>query len=344
MIRARFAYPGDLQTPTGGYGYARRLIDAAPGAGLALEPLALPAGFPNASAAQIDMAGQALGVVPGSQPIVLDGLAGGVLPGRLLESLSAPVIMLCHHPLAFETGLEPGRAERLAHSERAALAACAHVITTSHTTAVTLGARFGVPPHRITVAPPGTDTAPVAPGSGEDQTRILSVGSLSPRKGHHLLIEALSALRDRAWHLGIAGAALDRRYAEGLAVQIDENGLSDRITLMGPLSHDQLAREYNRADLFVLASQFEGFGMAFTEAMARGLPVLGCPVGAVPEATLGAARLVAPRDLGPALARLLDDPAALSALGAACERASHSFIRWRDTAAIAAQVVTGVLR
>ena len=84
----------------------------------------------------------------------------------MLRALPSPVVGLCHHPLALETGLAPGMAERLRRSERAALAACRHVVTTSAVTAATLAAEYGVAPGRLTVAPPGTDPAARAIGSG----------------------------------------------------------------------------------------------------------------------------------------------------------------------------------
>ncbi|MBY8975272.1 glycosyltransferase family 4 protein [Rhodobacteraceae bacterium NNCM2] len=343
MIRARFAFPGDLQTPTGGYGYARRVMAEAPRLGLTLDPLPLPAGFPAVSEEAIRQAGALLAEVPGDEVILLDGLAGGVLPGEMLMALPAPVVMLCHHPLALETGLDPSAQKRLHALERAALAASDRVVTTSHTTAVTLGASFGVPLHRITVAPPGTDPARQAAGSGGPTVRILSVGSISPRKGHHLLVEVLAPLAGEDWHLAIAGSVLDARYAGALERRIDELALQDRVELLGALDAEQLDREYDGADLFVLASQFEGFGMAFTEAMARGLPVVGFPVGAVAEATLGAARLVAPGTLTDELAPLLRDAGARRALGDQCAGAAANFTRWSDTAAILRRAISEVM-
>jgi glycosyltransferase involved in cell wall biosynthesis len=226
------------------------------------------------------------------------------------------------------------------------------VIATSETTAKTLVAEYDVPRERLTVARPGTDPAHRASGSASDSAldsdgsgvALLSVGSLTPRKGHDVLIAALAGLAHLGWTLTIAGPAdRDAAHARELAALIARTGLSGRVTLAGALDAAGISRAYDWADLFVLASRYEGFGMAYTEAMAHGLPVVGCTAGAVPEATGGAALLVEPGDvvaLRAALAPLIEDAVARARLAHACWEASQAFTRWPGTAAI----VAGVLR
>ena len=337
VIRATFAVPGDLGAPTGGYGYARRLLAEAGGAGVALTHLALPGGFPNPTRGELAQTGRRLGALPAGRPVLIDGLALGVLPAELLRALPGPVIALCHHPLALETGIAPAAARRRRASERAALAATARVIATSATTARTLAAEYAVPGARLTVACPGTDPAPRAAGSGGPGVAILSVGALTPRKGHDVLIAALAGLADLDWRLTIAGPAdRDPAHARELAGLVGAAGLRDRVSLAGALDAGAIARAYDGADLFVLASRHEGFGMALTEAMAHGLAVVGAAAGAVPEATRGAAHLVQPGDpaaLRAALAPLIADAAARARLAETCWRAARGFARWPDTAA-----------
>jgi glycosyltransferase involved in cell wall biosynthesis len=346
VIRATFAVPGDLGTPTGGYGYARRLLAGAGGAGVDLAHLALPGGFPEPSSAELSETGRLLGALPAGRPVLIDSLALGVLPPELLRALPGPVIALCHHPLALETGIPPEAARRLRLSERAALAVCSRVIASSVTTARTLTADYAVPEQRLTVACPGTDPAPRALGSGGPGVAILSVGSLTPRKGHDVLIAALAGLAHLDWRLTIAGPAdRDPAHARELAGLIAAAGLQDRVVLAGALDAGALARAYDGADLFALASRHEGFGMAFTEAMAHGLAVVGGNAGAVPEATRGAALLVQPGDpaaLRAALAPLIGDSAARARLAETCWRAAQGFTRWPDTAARVAAVLRAV--
>lgn len=347
MIAASFAVPGALDTPTGGYVYARRLLAEAPGAGLHLKHLALPDGFPQPSGVALAETARRLAALPAGRPVLIDCLALGVLPGELLRALPGPVVALCHHPLALESGLAPALADRLRASERAALGACAGVIAASAATAATLTAEYGVPPAHLAVARPGTDPALRATGSGGPGVALLAVGSLTRRKGHDVLIEALAGLARLDWRLTIAGPAnRDPDCAAALEWQIARHGLAGRVRLAGALSAEALSGAYAGADLFVLASRHEGFGMVYAEAMSHGLPVLGCNAGAAAEATRGAACMVPPEDpaaLGAALARLIADPGVRARLAEECWRAAESLPRWADTARTIAGVLGGVV-
>lgn len=339
-MRVPFAIPGALETPTGGYAYARRLIREMPRHGVELVPLALPDGFPFPDAPALGRTEEVLAALPPDRPVLVDGLALGALPERLLARIPAPVVALCHHPLALETGIATAAARRLEATERAALALARHVVTTSNATAAILTTDFGVPAARITVARPGTDPAPRGTGSGGRCCRILAVGSLTARKGHDRLVRALADHAALDWRLRIVGPARDRRAAAELRALVAEGGLEDRVTLVGALPPGELTAAYQRADLFALASAFEGFGMAFAEAMAHGLPVIGLRSAAVEEATAGAARLVSPAELSATLAVLIADPGERHALAERCWTAAQTLLRWHDTAA----VVAGVLR
>ena len=348
MIEAAFAVPGDLAAPTGGYGYARRLLAEAEGAGLRLRHVALPGGFPRPSARELAEAARILGALPAGQPVLIDGLALGALPPALLRRVPGPVAGLCHHPLALETGVTAEEAEVLRASERAALGACARVVTSSATTAATLTVEYGVSQERLSVAPPGTDPAPRARGSGGPGAALLAVGSLTPRKGHDVLIAALTGLADLDWRLTIVGPSdRDPAHARALAAQVEAASLAGRISFAGALAEAEIARAYDRADLFVLASRHEGYGMAYAEAMARGLAVVGCDAGAVREATRGVARLVPPGDvpaLRMVLAELIAEPEPRRRLAAACGAAAEHFTRWPETAAIVAEALRGMAR
>lgn len=339
-MRAAFAIPGALDSPTGGYAYARRVM--AEGEGLVHLPL--PGAFPHPSAVEVDTALATLADIPADCPILLDGLAGGVLPGDALAALPAPVVMLCHHPLALETGLQAHQAADLRVREAKALAATRHVITTSHATANLLVGQYGVAHNRLTVAPPGTDSAPQAAGSAGQGVRILSVGSLSPRKRHDLLIDALAGMADLPWALDIAGADLGGGHRDALQRMIHDAALTHRISLLGALTAEELAAAYHKADLFILASAFEGFGMAFAEAVARGLPVIGTPSLAVAEATQGAALLVPPDALAATTRDLLANPGKLAERAAISWRTARNLPRWPQTAARIAHVLQETAR
>jgi glycosyltransferase involved in cell wall biosynthesis len=114
------------------------------------------------------------------------------------------------------------------------------------------------------------------------------VATLTPRKGHELLISALASIPPRNWRLTCAGG-LDRDppTVARVRVQLREASLEDRVSLVGDLGQAALAEQYDRADLFVLATLYEGYGMAVAEALARGLPVVSTATGAIADLVLG---------------------------------------------------------
>ncbi|MEM6933559.1 MAG: glycosyltransferase family 4 protein [Pseudomonadota bacterium] len=342
MIKAQFAIPGELDTPTGGYGYARRVMEEIGALGIELEHLSLPGTYPLAATEEIREAALRLREVPSDVPLILDGLAGGALPAELLRELACPLIYLCHHPLADETGLNSYDGRRLQENERVALSVVKRVITTSHSTAAALASRFGVGHGKLRVAPPGTDPVNRSPGSGKLVPTVLSVGSFSPRKGHHHLIEALGRLSSEDWSLRLVGASSDPAYLLKIEQQIVDLGLQQRVALLGPMSSEDLAIEYENADIFALASVYEGFGMVFAEAVAHGLPALGHRIGAIAEATQGAAELVPIGELSRPLARAIKSAEARAQMADRSWEAAKRLFRWTDTARVIAQVIKEV--
>jgi glycosyltransferase involved in cell wall biosynthesis len=346
VIRVSFAIPGDIGTPTGGYAYDRHVLEALPRCGVEIARLPLPGGFPFPGAAEIAETARLLAAVPADRVLLIDGLALGALPGPCLAPVAAPIVAMHHHPLGLETGLDAETGRRLLDSERAALRYARHIIVTSQTTADTLSELGFAPPPPVTVALPGTEAAPRANGSGGGRVEILSVGSVVPRKGHDLLIEALAGLIHLEWHCTIAGS-LDRDsdFARSLIGRIAEAGLGHRISLTGVLASEDLQALYGRADIFALPSRYEGYGMAFAGALARGLPVIGARAGAVPGTVPADAGILVPPDdvpaLREALAALLTDPRLRQSLSDAAWAYAPTLPRWADTARIIADVLRG---
>ena len=281
MKRVAFAVPGDLATLSGGYGYDRRIIAELRALGWDVDALSLGDGFPRPSAEQRGTALSQLKALPANVPVIVDGLALGALPdeAQMIGRRSA-LVALVHHPLALETGLLPAHANALFESEREALAAARTVIVTSPSTAHRLSKDYDVPLNSIIVAPPGTDRGAPAVGSTDGTVRLLSVGAVVPRKGFDILIAALAPIADLYWRLTIVGdLARDRAMAAKLMADIARNKLGGRVDLLGAMPHERLAPLYISADIFVLASHFEGYGMAYAEAMAHGLPIIGTTGG-----------------------------------------------------------------
>jgi glycosyltransferase involved in cell wall biosynthesis len=340
-----FAVPGDLATPTGGYAYDRRMIAELGQLGWRIDLLNLGEGFPWPNEATLCSAQTRLLAMPAGRRIVVDGLALGVLPETASQLAGRnPLLALVHHPLALERGMSVEQASALHASERAALAVVQGVVVTSAATARLVASDYGVPFQRITVARPGNDRAPFAHGSRDGVVQLLSVGAVVPRKGFDVLIAALATLTDLSWRLTIAG---DRTRDLNTAAQLDDDigrhKLGSQIVALGAVSPQRLAALYVKADVFVIASHFEGYGMAYAEAVAHGLPVIGTNAGAIPDTVPpDASLLVAPGDI-PALAlalrRVIGDADLRRSLASAARAAAPRLPTWQHSAEIFARAL-----
>jgi glycosyltransferase involved in cell wall biosynthesis len=342
--RFAFAVPGDLATPTGGYAYDRCMMAELGDLGWQIDLLDLGDGFPAPSEAIRAAARTQLLAVPAGRPIVIDGLALGVLPEIASELAGRnPLLALVHHPLALESGLTPERAESLRRSERAALASVGGVIVTSAATARRVISNYGVPAGRVTVARPGSDRVPPAPAGSDHRhdaaIELLSVGAVVPRKGFDILIAALATLTELPWRLTIAGdLTRDRDTAARLEADIARHRLEDRVVTLGAVSPERLTALYAEADAFVLASHFEGYGMAYAEALAHGLPVIGSHAGAIPDTVPPDAGLLVPPGDVAAFARslrsIICDPELRQRLAHGASAAALRLPSWRQSAEI----------
>jgi glycosyltransferase involved in cell wall biosynthesis len=346
--RITFAVPGDLATPTGGYGYDRRIIAELRALGWQVDVLSLGDGFPRPSAEQRAAALSRLEALPEGVPVVVDGLALGALPEEAEKiARRCPLVALVHHPLALETGLSPADADKLFESERRALATGRAIIATSPSTGQRLSEHYNVPRKSITVAPPGTDRGTPAKGSTDGTMRLLSVGAVVPRKGFDILIAALAPIAELKWRLTIVGdLTRDPATAAKLEADILRHRLAGRIELLGAVSQERLATLYSSSDIFVLASHFEGYGMAYTEAMAHGLPVIGTTGGALVDTVPpNAGILIDPgnvKALTRALKMLIENEKERRWFASGALAAAAELPTWQGTALIVATALHGL--
>jgi len=342
-----FAVPGDLATRTGGYIYARQLLAALPAAGWTAHHLALPAGFPAPSQADLAATRDALSRLPRGAVTLVDGLAFGALPRELIDGIDLKYVALVHHPLAQETGMCADDMLRLQTSERAALGAAHAVVATSRHTAEHLMRDYAVPERKLHVAYPGTRTAARA-APRNDVPCLLTVATLTFRKGHDVLIRALSMLQDLRWRSLLVGSlARDPNVTANIRALLVSGGLEQRVTLCGDLDEHELDAVYAGTDVFVLPSRHEGYGMAFAEALARGLPIVACAAGAVVETVPADAGLLVPPDdpaaLADALRRILTDHDLRLRLSQAAWSHGRRLPTWDDAAAVIAAALRSAL-
>ncbi|MFD0663658.1 glycosyltransferase family 4 protein [Thermocatellispora tengchongensis] len=283
--------PGDVDdpgVPSGGNVYDRRVCRGLAALGRPVAESAIPGAWPRPGAdARAELA-RTLAALPDGAVVLLDGLVACGVPEIVApEARRLRTAVLVHLPLAAETGLPPGIAASLDAAERATLRAAAAVLVTSPWAARAVAGRHGLDPAVVHVVPPGADPAPLAPGT-DGASSLLCVAAVTPRKGHDLLVRALAPLAGLPWACVCAGPLRDPAHAGRVRRLIGDLGLRGRVRLAGPRTGEALEKCYAAADLVVLASRGETYGMVVTEALARGIPVLATAVDALPE-TLGRA-------------------------------------------------------
>ncbi len=307
-----FVVPGSIAQRTGGYGYDRRIVEELRRAGRPVRVVELDGEFPLCDDIAEEAAVAALADAPDGTTMAIDGLAlpafSGALPGLAGR---VGIVALVHHPLALESGLSVETKAYLARIEGELLPQADRIVTTSAATAAAL-TDYGLSTGSISVVVPGTEPVPAAVGSDGDTVQLLCVGALIPRKGHRILIDALADCAELRWRLRCYGS-LDRdpETVARIEQRIERYGLTGRVVLAGEADETELASAYAAADVFVLASKLEGYGMAFAEALARGLPIVASGEGAVSDTVPQTAGIVLPvgdrAALADALARVVED-------------------------------------
>ena len=340
MTQLNFIVPGDPDTKTGGFIYDRRIASELDELDWDVRVIGLDGQFPAADAAAVNSVKETLSSLEAEAVVVMDGLALSSVPELVREHAQRlNIIGLIHHPLGDESGLDD-RIRRFYHArENAALSAIHGVVVTSNFTArrlVDLGlVDRGALDDFVQVAKPGVDSAPPAKGSKGAGLHMLCVATVTQRKRHDILLSALAGLSDLDWKLTCVGDyERDDAWASEIFDQVKREKIEDRVSFTGVSSDKALNAAYNKADLFVLASEYEGFGMVFTEALARGVPVVGTTGGAIPGTVPAKAGvLVAPGDasaLGKALSRLMGDAEKMKLLKSNALEVRENLETWKQ--------------
>jgi glycosyltransferase involved in cell wall biosynthesis len=337
----------DPARPSGGNTYDRHLCQGLVTLGWTVTEHAVAGRWPRPEPGSLAVLAGVVAAIPDDALVVIDGLVASTAPDVLLpEACRLRLVVLVHMPLGFHPAI--GRADEVRTRERAVLCAAAAVLTTSVWTRRRLIEHYDLAPERVHVAQPGVDAASLAPGTAAG-VQLLSVAAVTYYKGHDVLLSALATIEDLSWRCTCVGS-LDRDppFVERVRRRAHRGGLADRVSFPGPQTGADLDRHYATADLLVLASRAETYGMVVTEALAHGLPVVAADVGGLSEALGHSADgnqpglLVAPGDpaqLAGALRAWLCDAELRVRLRRAAHERRASLPGWANTAS----TVHGVL-
>ena len=341
----------DPALPSGGNAYDRQVCRALGALGWSVHEHATPGRWPRADPQARRALTEVVRRIPDGAVALIDGLIASTAPDVLVPLAGRlRLVVLVHMPLGHRPADD--EADEIRAREREVLEAASAVVTTSRWSAVRLLELHSLAPDRVHVAEPGVDRADVATGTAHGG-ELLCVAAVTFEKGYDVLVEALVSMSEQTWQCRCVGSLeRDRAFAEDLRRRALDAGLGDRVSFRGPLAASDLDRSYAAADLLVLASRAETYGMVVTEALARGLPIVATDVGGVAEALgygAGGMRpglLVPPDDpaaFAGALRAWLGDAELRGRLRRAARERRESLCGWSTTASVLTGVLSGVV-
>jgi len=340
---------GNLETLTGGYLYDRVVAEGLERLGHEVEVISLASGSYLRQFGQGLTSGLCRRLLAGRFDILLqDELCHPALfwvNQRLRRLHGPPLIAIVHHLMCreprpwWQNGL-------LALVERRYLASVDGFIFNSKTTGKTVTVLVGEhQPHVIAYPAGDRFGSPLSADSISQRVRqpgplqLLFLGIVIPRKGLLPLLSALAGVDRKLWRLTVVGSLdFDPAHAAAVREQVDQLGLADSVQFIGPCSDDRLVEIMRASHLFCMPYAYEGFGIALLEAMAFGLPAIGCRDGAANETVSHGSNgfLLAPDDLAglaPLVEHLQHDREALLRLSLAARETYAGRPGWQDSVA-----------
>jgi glycosyltransferase involved in cell wall biosynthesis len=339
----------DAARPSGGNTYDRYLCRGLTSIGWSVREHAVPGHWPRPDAASLAALDRVVRQLPDDAVVLLDGLVGSTAPEVLVpQAHRLRMVVLVHMPLGHRPKDESATDAQA--RERAVLSAAAAMVTTSAWARGRLLELYRLPGDRVHVAGPGVEAADVVPGTRTGEA-LLCVAAVTSDKGHDVLLDALASMADVPWRCMCVGSLeCDPAFAEMIRRRSVDRGLAGRMCFPGPRTRADLDRTYAAADVVVLPSRAETYGMVIVEALARGLPVIATDVGGVPEALghdsagIRPGLLVPPDDpaaLGSALRAWLSDVALRRRLRRAARERRDRLSKWSTTTSLIAAVLQG---
>lgn len=345
----------DLSGPSGGSRYNAQAQAALEAAGHRVIRLELAGDWPQPRTQQVDQLISRVRALRAEHPeaaVIVDGLIGGCVP-ELFTGDVAPLadILLLHLPL----GAEPGAPASVHDVEGQAVRAARAVIATSRWAAADLRSRHGR--GGVVVAEPGVERQEALEQGGLGQgvpargrspvPRFVVIGSLTPRKNHALLGQALGPLLRHSWELVVAGPGAETAFGASTLAELD-SALPGRVRAAGALSPPAISQLLSTADLLLLPSQAETYGMVVTEAAVHGVPSFVSAGTGAEEAQDGAGFVLpaaSPEAWTDALERWLRRPDLRRALGSSARSRGAKVPTWQTSAetisSLAASLRTG---
>lgn len=338
----------DPGRPSGGNVYDRRVCNGLSSLGWSVREHAVPGFWQRPDASSFAALAAVLQEIPDGAVALIDGLIASTAPETLVpQARRLRLVVLVHMPLGDRPPDDEARTR-----EHAVLSAAAAVVTTSDWARGRLLELYALPAERVHVAHPGVDAAELASGTAAGGA-LLCVAAVTFDKGHDVLLDALVAISDLSWSCVCVGR-LDRDppFVTALRRRSIDDGLGERVQFPGPRTGAELDRSYADADVMVLASRAETYGMVVAEALARGLPVIATDVGGLTEAMgreaeLGPGLLVPVDDaqaLAAALRSWLGDARLRSRLRMAAMQRRRALGDWAATASVLSRVLAEVSR
>jgi glycosyltransferase involved in cell wall biosynthesis len=324
-----FLITGNLHSLTGGYLYNTHMINGLKEKGYTVNVLATDWQWKDIDELE-KICRYNLEKLPHGTCIVVDSLILASLHQIIQEFRKRLIFLgLIHLPSSYD--ILSGVQGELAREELIALDHVRQVIVTGRFT-FDLLCHAGLNPVKIRIVEPGTDLFPRKKRYKAVPSELLCISNYSSLKAQDMMIRALYRLADRDWTLHLYGSMdRDREYTASVRSLIQQLKMEHRIYMHGIVERDEISGVFLNADLFLLPSLFESYGMVLTESLAHGIPVVTTLAGNLPcTVPAGMGLLIEPgneEQLAEAICSLFDDPKKYSNL---CAAASQYFRQVRS--------------